>query len=121
MKRVFEFLLASIALIVAAVAPANAQSSFLNAPSPEKIAVTAGGVDIRTGRQIYSKTDLSIGSGGGAIALQRITPIPIVGHVNPFGNFSHNWDIILSIKASGLDQYPGNCDYLANVSFGGRS
>ena len=41
--------------------------------------------------------------------------------MNPFGNFSHNWDIILAIKAVALDQYPGNCNYLANVNFGGRS
>ena len=121
--RLIKFWVVIFVLVAMALssAPAFAQSSFLNAPSAERIAVTAGGVDIRTGRQIYSKTDLSIGSGSGAIELKRITPTPIMGHENPFGNFSHNWDIILAIKAEALNQYPGNCDYLANVSYGGRS
>jgi YD repeat-containing protein len=101
---------------------AFAQSAtYLNAPSPEKIAVTPGGVDIRTGRDTYSKTDVSIGDGSGAISVERTMPTAIEGHVAPFGNFSHNWDILLSIKASSLDQYPGHFDYVANVHFGGRS
>lgn len=50
-----------------------------------------------------------------------MTPTSIQGHTNPFGNFSHNWDILLAIKNVPLDQYPGQCDYIANVSFGGRS
>lgn len=96
-------------------------ASFLNAPSAEKVAVTPGGVDIRTGRPAYSKTDLSIGSGGGAITLSRITPTKIPGHVSPFGNFAHNWDIVLAIRNSLPDQSTYQCDYIANVSFGGRS
>lgn len=121
MKRLVGFLLVWVAASLTLPHAALAQSTFLNAPSAEKIAVTAGGVDIRTGRQVYSKTDLSIGSGGGAIALNRITPVTIPGHINPFANFTHNWDIVLAIKSTSLDQYPGNCDYVANVSFGGRS
>lgn len=86
-----------------------------------KIAVTSGGVDIRTGRYAYSKTDVSIGDGGGAIAVERTMPTAISGHVAPFGNFSHNWDILLVIKQTPIDQYPGQNDFSANVNFGGRS
>jgi len=121
MKRLVGLLLVLVATVLALPGVAQAQSSFLNAPSPEKVAVTAGGVDIRTGRQTYSKTDLSIGSGAGAISLTRITPVAIPGHTNPFSNFSHNWDIVLTVTAVPNDQYQGQCDYLANVSFGGRS
>ena len=97
------------------------QATYLNAPSPEKIAVTSGGVDIRTGRYAYSKTDVAIGDGSGAIVVERTMPTPILGHVAPFGNFSHNWDMLLSIKSSEIDQYPGQFDYTANIHFGGRS
>jgi RHS repeat-associated protein len=120
MKRLVSLLVVLIAAVVVGPYAAMAQQSFLNAPSAEKVAITAGGVDIRTGRQSYSKTDLSIGSGAGAIALTRITPTVIPGHPNPFANFTHNWDIVLSIRSSPT-QYPGSCDYIANVSFGGRS
>lgn len=97
------------------------QATYLNAPSPEKIAVTAGGVDIRTGRYAYSATDVSAGDGGGAISVERTMPTSIVGHVAPFGNFSHNWNILLVIDGRPIDQYPGQSDFLANVHFGGRS
>lgn len=94
-------------------------SSFLDAPSPEKIAITPGGVDIRTGRLSYTKTDLSIGEGSGAIDLQRIMTTPVVTHVAPFGNLSHNWDIFLTIKSVPIDG--GGWDYIANVNYGARS
>ncbi len=123
LHRVNLVLARCVALLALMALPqfAQAQSTFLNAPSAEKIAVTPGGVDIRTGRPVYSHTDLSIGSGSGSIALNRITPSKIPGHINPFGNFSHNWDIVLAVTASPTGQYPGQCDYVANVSFGGRS
>jgi hypothetical protein len=73
------------------------QAAVLNAPSSEKIAVTSGGVDIRTGRYAYEKTDVSIGDGGGAVSVERTMPTPVLGHVAPMGNFSHNWDIFLSV------------------------
>lgn len=101
---------------------ASAQSNtFLNAPSPEKIAITPGGVDIRTGRLTYTRTDLSINEGSGAIALERTMPTPIPTHAAPFGNLSHNWDITLLIKPVPIDQYPGQYDYLADVNYGARS
>jgi RHS repeat-associated protein len=119
-----RFLLGLLFLVGMVCLPRTAlaqQTTHLNAPSPEKIAITPGGVDIRTGRYGYSETDVGIGEGGGAISIERTMVMPILGHVPPYGNFSHNWDIILSIRASGLDQYPGHFDYTANVVFGGRS
>ena len=50
---------------------------------------------MRTGRYAYSETDLSGGGGQGALALTRIMPEAVGNHANPFGNFSHNWDIFL--------------------------
>lgn len=125
MRRATEFLIVCGAVIAFALSmPSQAfaqtmPSSYLNAPTPDKVAVSAGGVDVRTGHDVNSSTDLSVGSGGGAIALQRSTPTAIQGHVSPFGNFSHNWDITLVIKAT-LNQYNTN-DYTASVNFGGRS
>lgn len=66
-------------------------------------------------------TELSIGDGVGAISFDRTMPTPVQGHIAPFGNFSHNWDVFLVIKSIAIDQYPGNFDYIANVTFGGRS
>lgn len=110
----------ALALVVAAPGAATAQSSFLNAPAPEKIAVTPGGVDIRTGRLSYTRTDLSIGQGAGAIDLQRIMTTPIAMHQAPFGNLSHNWDITLHIKVQLIEEY-SQYDYIANVNYGARS
>ncbi|MGN6773181.1 MAG: RHS repeat domain-containing protein [Rhizobiaceae bacterium] len=125
MKRGHLRAILSVLGFLAAAAGAQqafAQStSFLNAPSPEKIAVTPGGVDIRTGRLSYNKTDLSIGEGGGSLSLARIMTTAIQGHAAPFGNLSHNWDITLVIKPVSLDQYPGQYDYVANVNYGARS
>lgn len=95
-------------------------ASFLDAPSPEKIAITPGGVDIRTGRLAYTKTDLSIGGGPGSIDLERMMATAIHSHENPFGNLSHNWDITLVIDPIFLVE-EGDYDYLASVNFGGRS
>jgi RHS repeat-associated protein len=124
MKRLWLVVLGILIVAGIIARPSDAlaqQATYLNAPSPEKIAVTSGGVDIRTGRYAYSKTDVAIGDSGGAIAVERTMPTAILGHVAPYGNFSHNWDILLTIKAVPLDQYPGQFDYIANVNFGGRS
>ena len=95
----------------------SSPSSSLNAPSPEKIAITAGGVDIRTGRHTYSSKDLVTGTG---FTFERIMPNPILGQVQPMGNFSHNWQISLVVQPIILDGASGY-DYIANVNYGGRS
>jgi RHS repeat-associated protein len=73
---------------------------------------------MRTGRFVYSDTDLS----AGPLALTRTMPEKVADHANPFGNFSHNWDIFL--VETRPDIYGGNpvgLDYRMNVHYGGRS
>jgi RHS repeat-associated protein len=109
-------------------APAGAQSEPKANVSPpaEAYAVSPGGVDMRSGRYAYSQTDLAIGGEGGALALTRTLSQPVLEHANPFANFSHNWDILISEKRINVQQgifrhTIGQPDYQIEVSFGGRS
>jgi hypothetical protein len=90
-------------------------------PPPEKFAISAGGVDIRTGRYATNATDVSIGN----LALTRILSSALFDHVDPFGNFSHNWDITLIEEridiATGHYTNGSGLDYRITVNFGGRS
>jgi hypothetical protein len=106
-------------------APAGAQGEPKANVSPpaEAYAVSPGGVDMRSGRYAYSQTDLTI---GGALALTRTLSQPVLEHNNPFANFSHNWDILISEKRINVQQgifrhTIGQPDYQLEVSFGGRS
>lgn len=65
-------------------------------PPPDRFITTETGVDMRSGRYAYSKTDLSIGGEGG-LELTR-TPRQLEVAANPFGYFSHNFDIVLTIR-----------------------
>jgi RHS repeat-associated protein len=112
-------------LVVLTVVPQSARAqgaTFLNAPSPDKIAITPGGVDIRTGRFAYDKTDVSIGGDddGGGIAVKRTMATAIQGHQSPFGNLSHNFDILLAIRGQPSGSANGY-DYDAEVHFTGHS
>ncbi len=104
-------------LLFAWADPAAAQSKIVNFPA-EKFNIAPGGVDMRSGRYVYSETDLS----GGPLALTRTMPEKVADHANPFGNFSHNWDIFL--LETRIDLQGGNPvgnDYRMNVHHGGRS
>src|SRR4051812_31427054 len=79
---------------VLAQTPVNADI----APPPEKFAIAPGGVDMRTGRFVFNQTDLSIGDKSGGIEFQRIVSTALLGHIDPLGNFAHNWDITLLEK-----------------------
>jgi len=68
-------------------------------PPPENFVVSPGGVDMRSGRYAYSQTDLSIGSEAGGLTLTRTLAQPVAGHNNPFANFSHGLDILVSENA----------------------
>ena len=97
-----------------------------NAPPAEKLALSPGGVDMRTGRYAYEQTDLSIGPETGGLALTRSMVQPVAGHTNPFANFSHNWDILLTEKRVNILENnfvhnPGQPDYQIEIAFGGRS
>ena len=119
-----RFVIAAICLIILAFLPQRlfAQStSYLDAPSPEKTAVTSGGVDIRSGKYAYSKVDASVGDGSDTLELKRIMPTAIRGHISPFGNFSHNWDILLSITRQKIGTASGQYNYRAHVNFEGHT
>jgi YD repeat-containing protein len=96
-------------------------------PPPERLLVSPGGVDMRSGEYVYEQTDVSIGedSEQGGLALTRSMKADVLGHVSPFGNFAHNWEIMITEKmvsvlegnytaGSGSDQFMG-------IHFGGRS
>ncbi|HEY0311444.1 MAG TPA: hypothetical protein VGC56_03020 [Allosphingosinicella sp.] len=110
---------------LAALAPAAAAADSVLAPPPEKMMVSPGGVDMRSGRYAYSQTDVSIGGDSG-LALTRTMTQQVVNHTNPFGNFSHNFDLMLTIKSINVQQgistdTPGQPDTQAEVAFGGVS
>jgi RHS repeat-associated protein len=110
------------AAALAGSAAAGQEPSANLSPPAEKYAVAPGGVDMRSGRYAYSQTDVDIGS----LALTRTLAQPVVGHNNPFGNFSHNWEVLISEKRINVQQSlfthsPGQPDYQVEISFGGRS
>lgn len=106
-------------------APAFAQGSSI--PSAEQFVVSPGGVDMRTGRYAIKQTDLSIGedSETGGLTLTRLSTSSIFGHTDPFGNMSHNWDIVVVeklINISNNDYSSGaGPDTRVEVHYGGRS
>lgn len=105
-------------------APAHAQSS-TNAPPAESFQTSPGGVDMRSGRFVYNQTDLVIGGDNG-LSLTRSLAQQVRGHANPFGNLSHNWDILLSEKKVNFETGDFSAtangpDYQIEVSFGGLS
>lgn len=101
----------------------ESQSRLINTPA-DTFQMAPGGVDMRTGRLAYHETDLSIGGDGGLTLVRTMTQ-NVLGHGNPFGNFSHNWDITISelrINYDNPQQHgPGYQDYRIFINFGGRS
>jgi len=93
------------------------------APPAERLAVTPGGVDMRTGRYQHSPTDLAIGEDNetGGLALTRSLGSDGLGHLNPFGNFSHNFDIFIDLQLVEVGVNGNSHVDRARVHFGGRS
>lgn len=89
----------------------------------DHFAIAPGGVDMRTGRYVYNETDLSVGAEDGRLALTRTMTEGVLGHGNPFGNLSHNWDIMIVERRINISDpnNPNGLDYRINVHFGGRS
>lgn len=112
---------------LASGASAQSESAGIISPPPERLLVTPGGVDMRTGEYNYEQTDVSIGedSEAGGIELTRTMKGDVLGHINPFGNFSHNWDVMVSEKFVNIQDgdYTSNSgsDQRISVHFGGRS
>ena len=118
-RRRLSVLAAALLFAFGLAAPAAAQggNKIVNFPA-EKFNVAPGGVDMRTGRFVYSETDLS----AGPLALSRTMPEKVANHANPFGNFSHNWDIFLLETRTDIEGgNPVGLDYQMNVHYGGRS
>lgn len=117
-------LLACLAASLAGAALAQTGTRLLSNPA-ERFFITTGGVDMRTGRFAYSQTDLSVGGtdASGGISLTRTMASDVLGHGNPFGNFSHSWDIMLTERRVSIDHPTIECcpDYRISVHFGGRS
>ena len=92
---------------------------------PEKFMLSPGGVDMRSGRYVYSNVDLAIGPAleEGGIEFSRIVHSGVIGHSEPFGNFAHNWDIFITEDRIPVQEanVPGQYDYMMAVNAGGRS
>jgi YD repeat-containing protein len=124
--RTWSGLALMLLISLAGASAARAQQSdsrLINTPA-ERFEMAPGGVDMRTGRLVYNETDLSVGGDGGLTLVRTMTQ-NVLGHRNPFGNFSHNWDIMLTEQRINFDNPeqngPGYPDYRIFVNFGGRS
>lgn len=123
--RMIRSQIARLAVLgLAMLAPfSGASADDLKVIPAEKFVTAPGGVDMRTGRFVYSQTDLAAGSDANGIMLNRTMPDYAARHINPFANFSHNWDIWLveSRISISTGQTWGGPDYRMNVHIGGRS
>jgi hypothetical protein len=117
-------LVAAVALaMLAPAAPAAAADKLISTPA-EKFITAPGGVDLRSGRFAYEETDLAIGGeGNSGLSLARTLTATVPGHSNPFGNLSHNWDIMVSERKFSIDAPESSTgpDFQIFVHFGGRS
>ncbi|WP_152569457.1 MULTISPECIES: hypothetical protein [Sphingomonas] len=121
LRRSVSILGAALSLVVLG-GPAYGDS--ILAPPPEKMLISPGGVDLRSGRYNYEHKDVAIGDANG-IVLTRSISQQLVGHNNPFGSFSHSFDIMVSEKRINLftgDLINGHGnDFQIEVNFGGLS
>lgn len=114
-------------MMLAAQAHAQFDGSTSSSPPAEKFVVSPGGVDMRTGRYAYDKTDLSIGESNetGGLVLSRTLNTAVIGHQEPFGSFSHNWDIYMTETAVDLANGVYNQNYgpdqRMSIRYGARS
>ena len=101
--------------------PARAQGSRIVNNPAEHFNIAPGGVDLRSGRYVYEATDLSVGGEGqpNSLSLKRTTPEAIRGHNNSFGNFSSNWDIMLTVYPWDTDGNGAKNDFRAIVRIRG--
>lgn len=126
-RRVALFFLLIVSSWIA-MAPLRAQeqpyTAFMSPPA-DRIVVSPGGVDMRTGRYMFSQTDLSIGGESGGLALTRQAATGVLAHVEPLANFSHNFDIMLTearVDMVKMNFDPGaGQDYRISVHYAGRA
>lgn len=119
----------SMTVILITSIPASAQTrtpqAFSSAPA-DHLLMTAQGVDLRSGSFNYSQTDLSIGEpNDAALQLTRIARGGIWGHLEPFGNLTHNHDIKIAEKRVNINDRKYNhgtgFDFRMIVRVGSRS
>lgn len=118
------FLLGATASLLATAS--QAQEHGIVSPPAEKLLIAGGGVDMRTGRYAFSQTDVSIGGEvGGGLALVRQTAPSPGAHIQPFGNFSHNFDVMLIEKRVDIPrlnyEHGSGQDYRITVRYAGRA
>jgi len=101
------------------LSPATAQKLVNNFPA-DKFAVSPGGVDLNTGRYAYSETDLSVGAKDGGLTFTRTMPDYSGNRANPFGSFSHNFDIFLIQRGLLQSEVEGFDAYQMTLHFGSR-
>lgn len=114
----------ALATVLGGTATAAAASGVLS-PPPEKFIVSPGGVDMRSGRYAFSQTDVAVGGEAG-LSFTRTLNQQVAGHPNPFGDFSHNFDIMVLEKRINLQQQnytatPGAPDFQIEIAYAGRS
>lgn len=101
------------------------EPTYVTAPPAEQYTVSPGGVDMRTGKYAYRKMDLSAGPDGAGIKFERMEDPAIPGHMAPFANMSHNWDVMLTVRRRNLVTHAivdaGHSDYQVYVTLGGRT
>lgn len=117
-RRLLAAMLLGLAVFIGS--PAAAQK-LINSYPAEKFALSPGGVDLRSGRYAYSETDLSIGPKDGGLSFNRSMPEYAGNHANPFGSFSHNWDIYLLERPLQYDETPEHYAYRMTLQMGGRA
>lgn len=96
-------------------------SRMVNNPA-DHAAISPGGVDLRTGRYMYSETDLAIGGANQAssLSLVRNTGESLNGYYSPFGNFSSSWDVLIFLYPFDVDHVGSPTGWRATVHFGGK-
>ena len=82
-----------------AAAQDDPQPSRVVSVPADQFVMAPGGVDLRSGRYVYSNIDLSIGGTGqpSSLTLTRTMVDSVLGHYNPFGNFSDNWEMMITV------------------------
>lgn len=116
----FHALTASIfAIALPNAAAFSAETKLIDVPTL-KYNLSLGGVDLNTGRYVYSEVDLAIGPEESGLKLVRMLPHSAAKQV--FGNFSHNWDFYIRVVGWNIDKgEPGLPDLRAYVYIGGRA
>ncbi len=102
----------------------GARSTIVTPPA-EKMAISPGGVDMRTGQYAFSQTDVSIGDSNG-LSFTRTQMVPVPWHANPFNFLAHNWHILITERKVFLEKkefehsvsYP---DYRMGVRWPGKT